>query len=176
MWRLLHTFGIGIVLRWQSQDKFWTKHFIRHGYNAQEAFANWKSLYNLTMTMTHVSFFFCALVLYDRPSAWLAWLSGTSLLKHTLGLVRLCERERRGCTRGCALREESDEGARGRCPARRERRGCTRAVPCEKRGTRVHVGGTELSLGIRGTVHVPCTAFDRAACVDVGGGLRSHQG
>jgi len=42
VWRLVHTLGLGIVLRGQSEKKMWTAHFIRHGYTAQDAFANWK--------------------------------------------------------------------------------------------------------------------------------------
>ena len=45
------------------------------------------------MTMTHVSFFFCTLVMYDVPDSW---FSGTFLLKHTLALV--CVSRRQPCS------------------------------------------------------------------------------
>ena len=85
-WRLFHTFGIGTLLHLQSTRQLWTAHFIKYGFRAQDAFQSWKGIYNLSMTMTHVSFSLCALSLYTFPDA-ASWTSGTALLKHTIGAV-----------------------------------------------------------------------------------------
>lgn len=62
VWCLFHSFGLGLVLRAQSQSKFLVRHYLKHyhypqgdrGEGAvQEAFRNWKAIYNLSMTMTY---------------------------------------------------------------------------------------------------------------------------
>jgi len=45
-----------------------------------------RSLYNMSMSMTHVTFWTCALVMYQLPDGW---FSGSTLLKHTIGAVRV---------------------------------------------------------------------------------------
>ena len=61
-WSLFHEFGLGLLLRAQSQNKFLVRHYLKHyhypqGDNGkgavQEAFSNWKSVYNLSMCMTY---------------------------------------------------------------------------------------------------------------------------
>jgi phosphatidylethanolamine N-methyltransferase len=42
VWRALHSLGNGALLRSQSNDKLFTRHFIKWGGNVQEAFQNWK--------------------------------------------------------------------------------------------------------------------------------------
>ena len=83
-WRFVHTFGLGSILHYQSTTKFWTKHFIKHGDSPREAFHHWKVLYNLTLSMTYVSFLICAVRLYSIPEDW---TYGSILLRHTLGVV-----------------------------------------------------------------------------------------
>jgi len=39
---VFHSAGLGIILKRQSDTKFWTMHYIKYGYSTQEAFANWK--------------------------------------------------------------------------------------------------------------------------------------
>lgn len=41
-WRALHSLGNGAILRSQSNNKFFTRHFIKWGGSVQEAFQNWK--------------------------------------------------------------------------------------------------------------------------------------
>ena len=60
-WRLIHTYGLGWILYKQGQTRFWTRHFIKFGGTKQEAFAQWKSLYNMTLVMSYVTFVLCAL-------------------------------------------------------------------------------------------------------------------
>lgn len=61
-WCLFHSFGLGLILRAQSEKKFLVRHFLKHYYYPQndhgkgavhEAFTNWKSMYNLSMCMTY---------------------------------------------------------------------------------------------------------------------------
>jgi phosphatidylethanolamine N-methyltransferase len=62
-WLLWQTFGLGVLLKAQSESKFLVRHFLKHyhypagegaGKGAvAEAFANWKQLYNLSMCMTY---------------------------------------------------------------------------------------------------------------------------
>ncbi|CEP14983.1 hypothetical protein [Parasitella parasitica] len=83
-WRAIHSLGNGALLRSQSDHKFFTRHFIKWGGSAQEAFQNWKSIYNLTLCMTYVTFFIACWKTYTLPDNW---AYGTTLLRHTLGLT-----------------------------------------------------------------------------------------
>lgn len=69
IWCIFHCFGLGSVLKAQSERKFLVKHFLRnyhydnvHSNGARgrgrtdaiaEAFSNWKAVYNLSMCMTN---------------------------------------------------------------------------------------------------------------------------
>lgn len=61
-WCLFHSFGLGLLLRAQSEKRFLVRHYLKHYHYPQndhgkgaiyEAFANWKSIYNLSMCMTY---------------------------------------------------------------------------------------------------------------------------
>jgi hypothetical protein len=61
-WGAFHSFGLGLLLRAQSNDKFMVRHFMKHYHYSQgegsrgavlEAFQNWKGLYNLSLTMSY---------------------------------------------------------------------------------------------------------------------------
>lgn len=59
-WRLFHSFGLGTILRKQSANRWLVRHFLKHyAYPAgeegavQDAFANWKATYNLSLCMTY---------------------------------------------------------------------------------------------------------------------------
>lgn len=41
-WRAIHSLGTGAILQSQSNNKFFTRHFIKWGGGVQEAFQNWK--------------------------------------------------------------------------------------------------------------------------------------
>ncbi|KAF7723905.1 phosphatidylethanolamine N-methyltransferase [Apophysomyces ossiformis] len=86
-WRVFHTCGLGWLLRAQSANKFLTRHFLKWGGGAQEAFKNWKSLFNLSLCMTYITFFAACWKLYTLPECWTC---GTTLLRHTLGLIFIC--------------------------------------------------------------------------------------
>ena len=95
VWCLIHYFGLGLLLRAQSDHKFLVRHYLKNyhydhaqsdrGQNAViEAFANWKTLFNLSMCMTYVSVIGVAWKAYSFPNNWTV---GNELLRHTLGLV-----------------------------------------------------------------------------------------
>ncbi|EPB92570.1 hypothetical protein HMPREF1544_00583 [Mucor circinelloides 1006PhL] len=86
-WRLFHSAGLGWLLYAQSKNKFFTRHFVKWGGGVDEAFQNWKSIYNLSSCMTYVSFITLCLKLYTLPSDW---TYGMTLLRHTLGLAFVC--------------------------------------------------------------------------------------
>ncbi|KAH7911129.1 phospholipid methyltransferase-domain-containing protein [Hygrophoropsis aurantiaca] len=92
-WAIFHSFGLGLLLRAQSQSKFMVRHFLKHyHYSAddhgqgavQEAFTNWKSLYNLSLCMTYTSLIGLAWKTYSLPGYWTV---GDELLCHTLGAL-----------------------------------------------------------------------------------------
>lgn len=64
-WCLFHSFGLGLLLRAQSERKFLVRHFLKHYHYPRgddgkgalyEAFSNWKSIYNTSMCMTYGMF------------------------------------------------------------------------------------------------------------------------
>ncbi|KDQ55966.1 hypothetical protein JAAARDRAFT_36757 [Jaapia argillacea MUCL 33604] len=99
-WVLFNSFGLGWVLKEQSERKWFVRHFLKHyhypqergaGGNddrgkaaVQEAFGNWKNLYNLSLTMTYTSFVCLAWKTYSIPTDWTV---GGELLRHTLGAL-----------------------------------------------------------------------------------------
>ncbi|KAG0028758.1 phosphatidylethanolamine N-methyltransferase [Podila clonocystis] len=84
IWRIFHSYVLGAVLKQQSDNKFYTKHFIKHGGTAQDAFQSWKSIFNLSNSMTYATFFLAAFKMYSIPDDW---TYGTVLLRHVLGFA-----------------------------------------------------------------------------------------
>lgn len=84
VWRLWYSIGIGCVLDRQSSKKEWTRHFIKYGDSAEEAWRQWKSLYHLSMTMCHASFICAAWKMYSSPPDW---DYGLVLLRHVIGVA-----------------------------------------------------------------------------------------
>ena len=80
VWCMIHYFGLGLLLRAQSESKFLVRHYLKNyhyahndgGQNAIiEAFANWKAIYNLSMCMTYGAFsthFLCSVTALILPS------------------------------------------------------------------------------------------------------------
>ena len=61
-WVIFHCFGIGTVLRAQSESKFLVRHYLKYyhyiAHNATrgatiEAFANFKAIFNMSICMTY---------------------------------------------------------------------------------------------------------------------------
>ncbi|KAK3845361.1 MAG: phospholipid methyltransferase-domain-containing protein [Linnemannia gamsii] len=84
LWRIFHSYVLGAVLKQQSVNKFYTKHFIKHGGTVQDAFQSWKSIFNLSNSMTYATFFLAAWKMYSIPDDW---TYGTVLLRHVLGFA-----------------------------------------------------------------------------------------
>ncbi|KAJ3491905.1 hypothetical protein NLI96_g367 [Meripilus lineatus] len=87
LWCLFHSFGLGLLLKAQSEKKFLVRHFLTHYHYPRndngkgaltEAFSNWKSIYNMT------SFLGVAWKTYSIPNNWTV---GNELLRHTLGVL-----------------------------------------------------------------------------------------
>ena len=81
-WRLWYTVGLGIILNQQSNQKMWTRHFVKFGDSTEEAWRQWKGMYHLSMTMSYASFIAATWKMYSVPSDW---GYGLVLLKHVLG-------------------------------------------------------------------------------------------
>jgi phosphatidylethanolamine N-methyltransferase len=62
-WRVWHSVGLGAVLHLQSTRNFFTRHFVERGFTKQDAFGDWKRIYNLSLILTWTSFILCALKL-----------------------------------------------------------------------------------------------------------------
>ncbi|RUP49410.1 phospholipid methyltransferase-domain-containing protein [Jimgerdemannia flammicorona] len=83
-WRVFHTYGLGAILWGQSKNKFWTRHFVKWGGSVKDAFASWKSIYNMSLCMTYTTFFIACWKMYSLPEDW---TYGNTLFRHTLGLL-----------------------------------------------------------------------------------------
>jgi phosphatidylethanolamine N-methyltransferase len=83
-WRVWYTLGIGFILNRQSNKKSWTRHFIKHGDDPQEAWRQWKGIYHLSMHLCYSSFVAAAWKMYDMPADW---SYGTTLLRHVIGVA-----------------------------------------------------------------------------------------
>ncbi|KAF1831093.1 phosphatidylethanolamine N-methyltransferase [Decorospora gaudefroyi] len=81
-WRMWYALGLGYILDRQSKKKNWTRHFIKYGDSKEEAWRQWKSLYHLSMTMSHASFIAVAWKMYSLPPDW---FYGLTLFRHVLG-------------------------------------------------------------------------------------------
>jgi hypothetical protein len=135
-WRIFHSYGLGLLLRAQSQSKWAVRHFLKHYHYpnegrhlstsgnvddekeevvqaaTEEAFSNWKVIYNISLVMTYgecrirawyashdrslpllpaVSFICLGWKTYNIPHDWT--VSG-QLLRHILGCVSLVQDRR----------------------------------------------------------------------------------
>ncbi|CAG8481815.1 5290_t:CDS:10 [Gigaspora margarita] len=84
IWRIFHSYILGAVLFYQSKEKFLTKHYIKFGGTVSDAFDNWKSIYNLSLCMTYVTFISAAWKMYYFPEDW---TYGMVLLRHVFGVL-----------------------------------------------------------------------------------------
>lgn len=81
-WRLWYTVGLGIILDRQSNNRMWTRHFVKFGDSADEAWRQWKGMYHLSMTMCYASFIAASCKMYSMPPDW---DYGLVLLRHVIG-------------------------------------------------------------------------------------------
>lgn len=83
-WRLLHSAAICYTLHTQSSSMRWTKHFLKYGESPRRAWLEWKAIYALSLTFTHVTFLMAFWKCYSWP---VDWQYSTWTLRHVLGLA-----------------------------------------------------------------------------------------
>ncbi|UZJ56933.1 hypothetical protein CBS101457_006253 [Exobasidium rhododendri] len=92
-WRAVHSGGLGLLLRRQSESKWIVRHYLKHYvYNHSSdavyaAFSNWKIIYNTSLIMTYISFGVLCWKCYAPLGR--DWTAGTDLLRHVLGILLL---------------------------------------------------------------------------------------
>eukprot|EP00741_Cyanophora_paradoxa_P019121 tig00021126_g18462.t1 len=72
LWRLAHCVGMSVILSKEGKSHWWSRHFVARGYTKQEAFDNWKRLYNISVTVNHVVFAIAAWKMASAPEVWTA--------------------------------------------------------------------------------------------------------
>jgi len=82
-WRLWYSVGLGIILTLQSSDKMFTRHFVKFGESAGEAWRQWKGMYHVSLAMCHASFIGACWKMYEPPDDW---YYGWAILKHVVGV------------------------------------------------------------------------------------------
>jgi phosphatidylethanolamine N-methyltransferase len=82
-WRLWFSLGIAFLLNRQSNKKSWTRHFIKYGEDAEEAWRQWRGMYHLSMTLCYAGFLAAAWKMYTLPADW---SYGMVLLRHVIGV------------------------------------------------------------------------------------------
>ena len=65
IWNLIHWLGLGGLLFAQSRAEVYTRWYINHGRPLYEAFSNWKSLYNFSLSINNVVFIACCIRYFD---------------------------------------------------------------------------------------------------------------
>ncbi|KAJ1992530.1 phosphatidylethanolamine N-methyltransferase [Dimargaris cristalligena] len=86
-WVLFRIHFLGWILYRQSQDKLWTRHFIKFGGTIADSFANWKVLFNLGQVMNYVSYGLLTIQYYHWSAEWTFDTYTHLLLRHTFGLL-----------------------------------------------------------------------------------------
>ncbi|KFH42962.1 Phosphatidylethanolamine N-methyltransferase-like protein [Hapsidospora chrysogenum ATCC 11550] len=81
-WRLWYHLGLGIILDKQSKTKMWTRHFLKFGESAGEAWRQWKGMHHISMIMANTSLVAACWKMYNLPEDW---TYGLVILKHVLG-------------------------------------------------------------------------------------------
>lgn len=82
VWRVWYHLGLGIILDRQSKTKMWTRHFLKFGESAGEAWRQWKGMHHICMIMCNASFIAACWKMYSPPADW---GYGLVLLKHVVG-------------------------------------------------------------------------------------------
>ncbi|KAH8880617.1 phosphatidylethanolamine N-methyltransferase [Thozetella sp. PMI_491] len=81
-WRLWFSVGLGVILTLQSKEKMFTRHFLKFGESAGEAWRQWKNMYHVSLILCHGSFMAACWKMYTFPADW---TYGWVLLKHVVG-------------------------------------------------------------------------------------------
>ncbi|KAJ4149554.1 phosphatidylethanolamine N-methyltransferase [Fusarium falciforme] len=73
-WRVWYHLGLGLILDKQSKTKMWTRHFLKFGESAGEAWRQWKGLHHISMIMCNTAFIAACWKMYSPlrtgPMAW----------------------------------------------------------------------------------------------------------
>eukprot|EP00003_Mantamonas_plastica_P003950 TRINITY_DN130_c0_g2_i2.p1 TRINITY_DN130_c0_g2~~TRINITY_DN130_c0_g2_i2.p1 ORF type:complete len:224 (-),score=73.78 TRINITY_DN130_c0_g2_i2:22-693(-) len=67
--------------------RYITNKFLENGLTKKDAFENWKRTFNLSLTMTHVTFLSLAIILYELPDGFSHWWFIRQILG--LGLIAI---------------------------------------------------------------------------------------
>ncbi|KAI2611962.1 phosphatidylethanolamine N-methyltransferase [Hypoxylon sp. NC1633] len=81
--RLWYSVGLGVILTKQSNDKAWTRHFLKVGETPEEGWRQWKGYYHLTQNLCYATFIAACWKMYSAP---VDWNYGFVLLRHTVGV------------------------------------------------------------------------------------------
>ena len=81
-WRLWYSVGLGVILTGQSSNKMWTRHFLKYGETATEAWRQWKAMYHTTQILCYISFMAACWKMYSPP---FDWSYRFVLLRHVIG-------------------------------------------------------------------------------------------
>ncbi|KAI1115338.1 phosphatidylethanolamine N-methyltransferase [Nemania sp. NC0429] len=81
-WRIWYTVGLGSILHRQSEDKMWTRHFVKFGDTTNEAWRQWKGMYHISHVLCYASFIAACWKMYSVP---VDWSYGFVLLRHVIG-------------------------------------------------------------------------------------------
>jgi phosphatidylethanolamine N-methyltransferase len=82
LWRIWYTVGLGVILKQQSNNKMWTRHFLKYGEDIAEAWRQWKGLYHISMSMSYATLLAACWKLYSPPEDW---SNSAVVLKHVFG-------------------------------------------------------------------------------------------
>ncbi len=82
LWRVWYHLGLGLILDMQSKTKMWTRHFLKYGEPAGEAWRQWKAMHHISMIMCNTAFIAACWKMYSFPEDW---GYGLVLLKHVVG-------------------------------------------------------------------------------------------
>ncbi|KAK0714958.1 phospholipid methyltransferase-domain-containing protein [Lasiosphaeris hirsuta] len=83
LWRFWYSIGLGFILTMQSEEKMFTRHFVKFGESPREAWRQWKGMYHLSNTLCHASFIAACWKMYNMPEDW---SYGWVMLKHVVGI------------------------------------------------------------------------------------------
>ncbi|KAI1376941.1 phosphatidylethanolamine N-methyltransferase [Hypoxylon crocopeplum] len=82
LFRLWYSVGLGVILRRQSNDKAWTRHFLKVGETVEEGWRQWKGYYHITQSLCYATFIAACWKMYSAP---VDWNYGFVLLRHVIG-------------------------------------------------------------------------------------------
>ncbi|KAJ3555576.1 hypothetical protein NPX13_g10329 [Xylaria arbuscula] len=81
-WRVWYSVGLGSILHRQSEDKMWTRHFLKFGDTTDEAWRQWKGMYHISHMLCYASFIAACWKMYSVP---VDWSYDFVLLRHVIG-------------------------------------------------------------------------------------------